>query len=165
MLAAPPGELRLGHVRGVPGLDLIEAGLAAAVLRTCGDMLRRVQVVDVAAVVPGSYESGSVLVHGDYGPNNMLFTPDGRAAAAVLDWEWAHAGGGVEDLAWCEWIVRRHLPAHSAALPHLFDGYGACPPWPGRHAAMLAKCRAMLAAPRPEAERATARAPWTRTWT
>jgi hypothetical protein len=23
----------------------------------------------------------------------------------VLDWEWAHRGEPVEDLAWCEWIV------------------------------------------------------------
>ncbi len=91
----------------------------------------------------------------------MLFTADGRGVTALLDWEWAHAGRAVEDLAWCEWIVRRHLPVHTAALPHLFDGYGACPPWPDRQAAMLAKCRTMLAAPRPMAERAGARRRWT----
>lgn len=42
---------------------------------------------------------GVVLVHGDYGPNNTLLDPAARQVTAVLDWEWAHAGDAVEDLA------------------------------------------------------------------
>jgi aminoglycoside phosphotransferase (APT) family kinase protein len=30
----------------------------------------------------------------------------------VVDWEFAHLGDPVEDLAWCEWIVRMHHPEH-----------------------------------------------------
>ncbi len=74
-LAAPPGELRLARVPGAPGFDLIAAGRAPAVLRTCGAMLRRVQALDVADVLPGPYESGSVLVHGDYGPTTCSSPP------------------------------------------------------------------------------------------
>jgi aminoglycoside phosphotransferase (APT) family kinase protein len=38
------------------------------------------------------------LVHGDAGPGNFLFADE--AVAAVLDWELAHLGDPMEDLAW-----------------------------------------------------------------
>ena len=70
-----------------------------------------------------------VLVHGDYGPNNVLLDPAARAVTAVLDWEWAHQGEPVEDLAWCEWIVRMHHPQHALAVDGLFGAYGSAPAW------------------------------------
>jgi len=39
-----------------------------------------------------------VLVHGDAGPGNFLF--DGDRLTAVIDWELAHLGDPMEDLAW-----------------------------------------------------------------
>jgi aminoglycoside phosphotransferase (APT) family kinase protein len=39
-----------------------------------------------------------VLVHGDFKTNNLLFRADGTAV--VIDWEMAHVGDPVEDLAW-----------------------------------------------------------------
>ena len=39
------------------------------------------------------------LVHGDYRTGNFLYTDDGRITA-VLDWEMAHIGDPLEDLAW-----------------------------------------------------------------
>ena len=39
------------------------------------------------------------LVHGDYRTGNFLYTPEGDIAA-VLDWEMAHLGDPLEDLAW-----------------------------------------------------------------
>ena len=39
------------------------------------------------------------LVHGDYRTGNFLYTPDGQITA-VLDWEMAHIGDPLEDLAW-----------------------------------------------------------------
>jgi aminoglycoside phosphotransferase (APT) family kinase protein len=39
------------------------------------------------------------LVHGDYRSGNFLFTTDGEIKA-VLDWEMAHLGDPLEDLAW-----------------------------------------------------------------
>lgn len=40
-----------------------------------------------------------VLVHGDYRTGNFLYAPDG-AITGVLDWEMAHIGDPLEDLAW-----------------------------------------------------------------
>lgn len=51
-----------------------------------------------------------MLVRGDKGLNNVLLDPDDRQVIAVLDWEWAHAEDPIEDLAWCEWVVRMNHP-------------------------------------------------------
>jgi Ser/Thr protein kinase RdoA (MazF antagonist) len=97
LLGAPDGALRLKLLPGAHGQDLIDAGHAAAVLTSCGRTLRQIQ-----AARPFGDQAPEVLVHGDFGPNNMLFDPVTFATTAVLDWEWAHAGDPVEDLAWCE---------------------------------------------------------------
>ena len=86
-----------------------------------------------------------MLVYGDYGPQNVLLDAAARDVVAVLDWECSHIGAPVEDVAWCEWIVRKHHPEHVAALSSFFDAYGRRPPWPARHQAMLDQCRAFLA--------------------
>lgn len=39
------------------------------------------------------------LVHGDYRTGNFLYNPDGEIKA-ILDWEMAHIGDPLEDLAW-----------------------------------------------------------------
>jgi aminoglycoside phosphotransferase (APT) family kinase protein len=52
------------------------------------------------------------LVHGDYRSGNFLFTPDGQISA-ILDWEMAHIGDPLEDIAWAldvMWPMTRHLP-------------------------------------------------------
>ena len=52
------------------------------------------------------------IVHGDYRAGNFLFTPDGRISA-VLDWEMAHVGDPLEDIAWAlnpAWPMTRHFP-------------------------------------------------------
>ena len=138
-------SLRMGLMAGVHGQELIDAGQADQVLRACGQMLRRIHAIDPALVhVEEPDRVASVLVHGDYGPNNVLLDPAARAVTAVLDWEWAHQGEPVEDLAWCEWIVRMHHPQHALALDELFGAYGSAPAWGERQQAMLAQCRAML---------------------
>jgi hypothetical protein len=145
VLGTGNGCLRLGLLDGRHGQDLIGDGLAGPVLRACGRMLRRVHDVgrehwpDGLAAGPGR-----VLVHGDYGPNNVLLDSGGGRVTGVLDWEWAHAGDPVEDLAWCEWIVRAHHPAQAGALGGLFDGYGWRPPWQLRHQVMLARHRDLI---------------------
>ncbi|WP_461012009.1 phosphotransferase [Streptomyces capparidis] len=57
-------------------------------------------------------------MHGDFGPNNVLLNPGTFEVTAVVDGEFAHLGDPVEDLAWCEWIVRTHH--HRIALGHFF---------------------------------------------
>ncbi|NEE00021.1 phosphotransferase family protein [Phytoactinopolyspora halotolerans] len=139
------GELRMRHVAGIHGQELIDAGEAGAVLRACGALLRGIQEIDVAAVAPDLGPcTGTVLVHGDFGPNNVLLDPARVAVTAVLDWEWVHGGDAVEDAAWCEWIVRMHHPAHVDALDEFFQAYGTRPAWSRRQDAMVERCRELL---------------------
>ncbi|MCY3635397.1 MAG: phosphotransferase family protein [bacterium] len=51
----------------------------------------------LAEMAPGPPER-AVLVHGDLGPGNVLH--DGRRVTGLCDWELAHVGDPMEDLAW-----------------------------------------------------------------
>jgi tRNA A-37 threonylcarbamoyl transferase component Bud32 len=131
--------LRLGFVRGTPGQELLDAGYADAVLASCGEILGRIHATTVAGLPKNL--AGDTLVHGDFGPNNLLLDPKTFAVTAVVDWEFAHYGDPVEDLAWCEWIVRMHHPDRIEALAAFFGAYpGDVPGWPVRQAAMVARC-------------------------
>ncbi|MFF0741647.1 phosphotransferase family protein [Streptomyces sp. NPDC004111] len=136
-------SLSMTFLAGVHGQDLIEAGRAEDVLHTCGIALRTVHSVDASEVFHRA-RPGTVLVHGDFGPNNVLLTGDGARVTALLDWEWAHAGDPVEDLAWCEWIVRTHHPESVGALEEFFHAYGHRPDWETRHRAMVERCRELV---------------------
>jgi aminoglycoside phosphotransferase (APT) family kinase protein len=145
VIGSSADRLRMGFMVGVHGQELIDAGLADQVLRACGQMLRRIHAIDPAlAHVEDQDRVGGVLVHGDYGPNNVLLDSAAHEVTAVLDWEWAHPGEPVEDLAWCEWIVRMHHPQDALALEGFFGAYGFAPPWAERQQAMHTQCRAML---------------------
>jgi aminoglycoside phosphotransferase (APT) family kinase protein len=142
---AESDELRMAFVDGVHGQELIEAGMAGAVLWACGRTLRDIHQIDTARIFPDQTDiPGCVVVHGDYGPNNVLVDPGTLAITAVLDWEWAHPGDAVEDLAWCEWIIRMHHGAHVDLLGEFFDAYGLRPSWEQRRAAMLTRCQQLL---------------------
>lgn len=136
--------LQTAYIPGRHGQELIDAGHAEQLLFLCGQLLRQLQ-----ALPPQLYQShgnaGNVIVHGDFGPQNILIAPEEWKVAALLDWEWAHLGDPIEDLAWAEWIVRMHHSAALSALPALFNGYGTAPSWPLRHQAMLSKCQQLLA--------------------
>lgn len=47
---------------------------------------------------PSSWQAG--IMHGDYHLANVLFTPDGPALAAVVDWEMCTIGDPLLDLGW-----------------------------------------------------------------
>jgi hypothetical protein len=132
----------VGYLAGVPGQELLERK-PVPVLQEVGRVARRLQELDLGGSW-GQAMEGSVLVHGDFGPQNMLFDSSDQVTA-VVDWEFAHVGHPIEDLAWAEWIVRTHHPHQSDALGALFDGCGIHPPWSQRHSAMLAKCAGLLA--------------------
>ncbi|MFF4194701.1 phosphotransferase [Nonomuraea sp. NPDC001831] len=124
-------SLTTRFVAGAHGQDLLDEGRAAEVLAECGRVLARIHRLGI--------------VHGDYGPQNLLFDPATFETTAILDWEWAHPGRPVEDLAWCEWIVRSHHPEHVPLLPRFFDAYGGpVPSWAERQASMVARCRDLL---------------------
>ncbi|GGC48870.1 aminoglycoside phosphotransferase [Chelatococcus reniformis] len=71
------------------------------------------------------------LVHGDYRTGNFLYTPDGTIKA-IVDWEMAHIGDPLEDLAWSldplwHWqqpeLAGRLLP-HAEAVRHWEEASG-----------------------------------------
>lgn len=56
-----------------------------------------------------------VLVHGDAGPGNFLF--DGDRVSGLVDWELAHPGDPIEDLAWfCMRSVMEPVPDFAQSL-------------------------------------------------
>lgn len=120
------------RVTGENGQDLIERGRAEMALAAAGRTLR--------ALHPGG-SVGPTLVHGDYGPQNLLHDPVTCEVVAVVDWEFARLGDPVDDLAWAEWIVRMHHPAAVGAIAELLSAYGSDPGWAARHDSMLAACR------------------------
>lgn len=109
-------------------------------LRACGQVLRVLQDLDPSVLRPGPHAARSVVVHGDFGPQNVLLDPADHTITAVLDWEFSGVGTAIADVAWCEWIVRTHHPQAVASLASFFDAYGERPPWAERRAAMLERC-------------------------
>jgi aminoglycoside phosphotransferase len=144
VVSAADGELTLGLADGRPGQELLEEQ-PERVLHAVGRLARRLAAVDLAQVVAlDAAPNGTVLVHGDFGPQNVLLDPATVEPTSLLDWEFAHIGDPVEDVAWAEWIVRTHHADLVPALSALFDGYGAEPPWPVRQESMIEKCRWLL---------------------
>jgi aminoglycoside phosphotransferase len=160
VIAAGPDWLQTELMPGVHGQDLIAAGLAGPVLAACGRLLRQLHALPIPPVVsdtvlaetvsawpagPGSPdEAAMVLVHGDFGPNNVLLDKRARAVTAVLDWEWTHAGDPIQDLAWTEFIMRLHHPADVLALDDFYTAYGIRPPWPRVQQTIVSRCESLL---------------------
>jgi tRNA A-37 threonylcarbamoyl transferase component Bud32 len=138
LIESDDSHVVLGFVPGRPGQEILEER-PHEVLFGVGRAGRALHELDLGAAYEVS--DGSVLVHGDFGPQNMLFDNATLQVTALVDWEFAHAGDPVEDLAWAEWIVRMHHPHLAKQLDALFDGYGHRPAWLRRHNAMLEKCR------------------------
>lgn len=127
----------LRSVAGIPGQDLVDGGRAEEVLALLGGVMRNLHAVPIDTV-PDLHGSGSVIVHGDFGPQNVVV--DGRRFAWLLDWEFARLGEPTEDLAWGEWIMRIHHRDHLEALPTFFEAADLHPSWPERHDAMMQRC-------------------------
>ena len=128
---------------GRHGQDLIGAGHGHAVMFCLGRLLRAVQAIPPTFY--DEFEGTGVLVHGDFGPNNVLLADDADEIVLLADWEWSTIGAPVTDLAWTEFILRMHHPDHLDCLPDLFDGYGQRPPWSVRQAAMAHRAASLEA--------------------
>lgn len=136
-------ELTMEFVQGSHGQELIEAGEAPLVLHLTGELLAKLQRIPVDAIT-GIQGDGVVLVHGDFGPQNLLVDSTTRLVTALLDWEFAHIGDPVEDLAWAEWIVRMHHPDQAGHISGLFEGYGGRPAWQDRQTQMVRRCEQLI---------------------
>ncbi len=140
LLYAADRRSGLTRMSGVHGKELIEvAELVVPSMVAMAEMLLRIHATPVNHIELPGY--GNTLIHGDYGPQNLLFSPSGKQVVAVLDWEWAHLGEPIEDLATVEWIVRTHHPNAVEHLLAFFDAYGTRPAWKIRQAAMIERCR------------------------
>jgi len=87
---------------------------------------------------PPRWVERTVLCHGDAGIGNFLH--DGRRVTALLDWEFAHLGDPLDDVAWV--LVRSHVTGGDAwrAALTTWSEQSAVPLEPGR----IAYYRAMV---------------------
>jgi aminoglycoside phosphotransferase (APT) family kinase protein len=138
VLWSKPGSLTTSYVEGQHGQDLLDIA-PREVLRGCGEVLARLHAIPVGDVFP---RGQGVVVHGDFGPNNVLL--DGSEVVALLDWEWARPGAAITDLAWCEWVVRTHHPAQQPALDAFYAAYGERPSLDALRTAGLERCAELL---------------------
>jgi aminoglycoside phosphotransferase (APT) family kinase protein len=97
--AGAVAPVELGRVQTIPEHVVAERAIWERMYRDTGrsDPLIELGLVWLARNIP-AVEAPVVLVHGDAGPGNFLYT-DG-AVTALLDWELAHLGDPMEDLAW-----------------------------------------------------------------
>jgi aminoglycoside phosphotransferase (APT) family kinase protein len=73
----------------------------------------------LSANIP-SYDGPKVIVQGDTGPGNFLFAGD--RVTAIVDWELAHVGDPMDDLAW---VSLRSTQDHFPDLDARFSEYAA----------------------------------------
>lgn len=137
IVESQPGALVLAKVRGRHGQDLIDSGEGRIAMFCLGRLLREVQAITPAFY--GEFEGMGVLVHRDFGPNNVLLAEHADEIVLLADWEWSTVGGAITDLAWAEFILRMHHPEHLECLAALFHGYGERPAWSERQAAMAVR--------------------------
>ena len=129
----------LQHLEVSHGQDVIDRS-AAVVLCATGEMARHAHDIVDVDVGPARPGPTGVLVHGDFGPQNLLVGGDDTAIVGVLDWEFVHVGDPLEDLMWVEWIVRTHHPEQVGHLGVMYSAYGRCWGWTDRQREMVMRC-------------------------
>lgn len=67
--------------------------------------LLRISLEWLEANLP-DYEGPVVLVQGDTGPGNLMYA-DGKVSG-IIDWELAHLGDPMDDIAWISWRTIQH---------------------------------------------------------
>jgi aminoglycoside phosphotransferase (APT) family kinase protein len=109
----PARELDLpsfGPVKTVRGHQLdqlraIRATFEAEDARRPIDALARLSLDYLEGNVPG-FDGEPVLVQGDTGPGNLMYA-DGKVTG-IVDWELAHLGDPMDDIAWLSWRATQH---------------------------------------------------------
>jgi aminoglycoside phosphotransferase (APT) family kinase protein len=69
------------------------------------DLLARVTLEHLERHIP-AYDGPAVLCQGDTGPGNFLYKGD--EVVGVVDWELAHLGDPMDDIAWLSWRATQH---------------------------------------------------------
>ncbi len=95
-----PGVAGLDPTRSVPDLAVAQIDEMEAIIAFRGgepDPIVALALTWLRANVP-DYDGPTVLVQGDTGPGNFMYA-DGRVTA-VVDWELAHFGDPMDDIAW-----------------------------------------------------------------
>ncbi|HXQ45584.1 MAG TPA: phosphotransferase family protein [Caulobacteraceae bacterium] len=69
------------------------------------DAIARVSLSYLERNIP-DYNGPAVLCQGDTGPGNFLYRGD--EVVAVVDWELAHVGDPMDDIAWLSWRATQH---------------------------------------------------------
>ncbi len=69
------------------------------------DLLARITLEHLERKVP-AYDGPAVLCQGDTGPGNFLYKGD--QVSGVVDWELAHLGDPMDDIAWLSWRSTQH---------------------------------------------------------
>lgn len=131
------------YIEGRHAQDLLEEH-CDIVPFTLGKLARELQSIEIDTVVKAKRNPSDVLVHGDFGPQDLLFASGALAKFYLVDWEWAHFGDRFEDIAWAEWIIRMHYDANPQMITSLYRGFGIVPPWNKRHELMVHKCEHIL---------------------
>ena len=84
LIDATSTNVVMERLPGRHGQELIDKGSAKAVLRTAGELLRKLHTLSTDTIELDGY--GSVIVHGDFGPQNLLFSRAGDQVTGLLDW-------------------------------------------------------------------------------
>ncbi len=99
------GPVRAVHEHQLDQLEGIRASFDAEDAREPIDLLARVQLDHLLNRVP-DFDGEPVLVQGDTGPGNFMY--DGDRVTAIVDWELAHIGDPMDDIAWLSWRATQH---------------------------------------------------------
>lgn len=132
-------HLATWHAAGAGGLDLRSFGPVRSVrehqhdqlagiramfeeqaARRPLDLLASAQLDFLLDHVP-DHDGSPVLVQGDTGPGNFMY--DRGRVTAIIDWELAHLGDPMDDIAWLSWRATQHgfpdFPARMREYEHL----------------------------------------------
>jgi aminoglycoside phosphotransferase (APT) family kinase protein len=69
------------------------------------DALARLELNLLGSKLP-AFDGDPVLVQGDTGPGNLMYA--GGKVTAIVDWELAHLGDPMDDIAWLSWRTTQH---------------------------------------------------------
>ena len=111
--AAPAAQLELPSFKPVRSVEALQRGQLADIRELFEtedaeapiDEIARASLAFLEANVP-AFDGPAVLCQGDTGPGNFIY--DGDRVVGVIDWELAHLGDPMDDIAWLSWRATQH---------------------------------------------------------